>query len=701
MTSIINSKKQIGIFFSLLLLIFISGCGVWTDFKAYFNTYYNANKLFEEVEDDIIQNRKTLFEFGDEKVTGNQKKQLEEVIKKTSSILQFHAKSSYFEDALLMTGKSFYYQQNYTRALRKFEELMTIKNSDLLLEAQLWIGKTELKLRNFNKGLEILSKAKEEAIKKEEYGILTEIYKTKIGYLLAAEKNDEAISLAEEFLKIDIDDELKAEIQYEIGLLYKKNNDFKNALIAFKNVLNYSPTFEVEFNSKFELAIMEKENGNIDKSLEMFDELKNEDKFSDRWGDIDLEVGKVYYEQDNIEEALSMFAIADTTYPKTEASGNAAFYRGEIIENYYHDYDSAMVFYKRVINSAADNKIKDKASKKTQMLNKYIKITKKIAETEKMILYATDEDAFIQDSLAYTEKMKLDSLKNTKPKREEKKQRGRRRRKTITAKKKWLGPQRPKISADSLHSLNSKYMFELGNLLFTEFDNPDSAFLYYEKSLEEKEDNPNAASTYYAMGNYYLLKGDSLKAKEMFKIVYDNYKDDPIMNEAARQLGKPIFDFEKDEVAEEYLKAEAKYDSSDYQGAIKSFFRIYHENPKSKYAAKSLYTIGWILENDLNNPDSAASIYDTLNTKYRSSEFARATVVKLTGYKQEQRRLQAIQDSIKKAKEIKLAPVKTDTTKIEKKIPAQDSSNVKKNIHSDSLKTPIKNRLKNIPELIK
>ncbi len=705
MTLLKNYKKKINISLALLLIVVISGCGVWTDFKAYFNTYYNANKLFEEVENDIIESRKTLFAFGDEKVTGNQKKQLEEVIKKTSSILQFHAESSYFVDALLMTGKSFYYQQNYTRALRKFEELMTIKNSDLFLEAQLWIGKTELKLRNFSKGLEILSKAQENAIKKEEYEVLTEIYKTKIGYLLAIEKNDEAISLAEEFLRIDIDDELKAEIQYEIGLLYKKNDDFKNALIAFKNVFNYSPTFEIEFNSKFELAIMEKENGNIDKSLEMFDELKNEDKFSDRWGDIDLEVAKVYYEQENIEEALSMFAIADTTYPKTKASGNAAFYRGEIIENYYHDYDSAMVFYKKAISSAADNEIKDLANKKSQALNKYIKITKEIEKTNKMILYATNEDIFIEDSLAYVEKMRLDSLKNANTRDTKTTQRRGRRRKTITAGNKYKGPQRPKISADSLHSINSKYMFELGNLLFTEFDNPDSAFMYYEKSLEEKEDNPNAAQTYYAMGNYYLLKGDSLKAKEMFEIVYDNYKDDPIMNEAARQLGKPIFDFEKDEVAEEYLKAEAKYDSSDYQGAIKSFFKIYSENPKSKYAAKSLYTIGWILENELNNPDSAASIYDTLNTKYRSSEFARATVIKLTGYKQEQRRLQAIQDSIKKANEIKLAPVKTDSVEVQKQIAIPDSTNKKnipkKNILRDSLKTPIKKKLKNIPELIK
>ncbi len=689
MTSLTNNKIKIS--FLILSLIVISGCSVWTDFKAYFNTYYNASKLFEEVENEILDTRESLFSFGEEKVTGNQKKQLEEVIKKTSNILQYHANSSYFEDALLMTGKSFYYQQNYTRALRKFEELLTLKNSNLLLEAQLWLGKTQLKLRNFNKGLKILSKAQQKAKEQEEFEILTEIYKTRIGYLLAIEKDDEAISLAKEFLTIDIDDELKAEIQYEIGLLYEKNGDYKNALESFKNVFNYSPTFEIEFNSKFELAVMEKENGNVEKSLEMFEELKDEDKFSDRWGDIDLEVAKVYYAQKDIEEALNMFAIADTTYPKTKASGEAAFYRGEIIENYYHDLDSALVFYKKALSSMADQEIKDMASRKKQSLNKYLKIIKSIKETNQKILYATDEEVFIQDSLDYAEKMRLDSLKNSKEERNN--LRGRRKRKRITANK-YQGPQRPKISVDSLHSLNSKYMFEMGNLLFTEFNNPDTAFLYYNKSLEEKEDNPNAARIYYAMGNYYLIKNDSVKAKEMFQYVYDNFKDDPIMNEAARQLGKPIFDFEKDEVADAYLKAEAKYDSSDYEGAIKSLFKIYHENPKSKYAAKSLYTIGWILENDLNNPDSAASIYDTLNTKYRSSEFARAVVVKLTGYKQEQRRLKAIQDSIKKANEIKLAPVKTDSTKIKQQQVTDSLQNKSK--ADTTLIIPGKNKIKKI-----
>jgi len=646
----------------LFPLIFISGCGMWSDFKTYFNTYYNADKLFTETEKEIKDSQENLFSFEDKKLPSKQYKQLEEVIKKTSSIFQFHSGSSYSQDALLMTGKSFFLQQNYSRALRKFNELAAVENSDLYLENQLWIGKTQLKMRDIEEGLNTLDEVKEKAITAEEEEILTEVYSSKIGYLIYKEKFEEAIAEANELLKIDIDDELKAQIQYEIGLFHKKNNNYKDALNAFANVEEYSPTFETEFNSKFEVAKMQKENGNVEKSLAMFENLLNKDKFSDSWGDIELEMGKIYREKDEVEEAFDIFVKVDTTYPKTEAGGEASFYRAEIVETYFKDYDSAMVLYKRAISSGATSKVRAKANKRSSILNKYISNHKALEGLDKKILYLTDENVFIRDSLDYEEKMSLDSIKtarkdslsNTATKTIS----GRRNvPKQVIKKDKIIKPQRPKLTLDSLHTLKSKQQFELGNLLFTEFDDPDSAYYYYESALETDENTPSAAQIYFAMGNYFLLNDNEAKANEMFEIVYDNFKDDPIINEAAKKLGKPIFDFDKDIVAENYLAAEAKYDSADYSGAIESFHKIYEENPKSKFAAKSLYTIGWIYENELTNIDSAVAVYNVLETKYRSSEFAKNIQIKLTGYKQEQRRIQAVQDSINKASEVQVDTV--------------------------------------------
>lgn len=665
----------------VVLIFTVTSCGLWTNFKTYFNTYYNANRIFIETETKILENKTELFSFEEIPIAKNLSKSLDEVIEKTSSILQHSKKSDFIDKALIMTGKSFYYQQNYSRALRKFVELRGVKDSELQLENELWIAKTYYQLREFSKANKLIEDVKEKALAEEETEILVEAFKAKIGYLIYSTEYEEATKEINGLLSVDIDDELRAGVLYELGTLYKENNDFEKAEKAFVEVGEYSPSFEVEFKSKFEAAKLKGELGNIDESLELLKSLREEDKFSDNWGDIDLEIGKIYYDKNNIEEALDKFAEVDTTYSNTEASAIAAFYRGEILENYFSDYDSALVFYKKSSSSTTPLELRTIAKNKTTLLNKYLGYHSKLSGLAKQFLYLTDNNAFIEDSLEYIEKMKLDSIANSERNRPTNRSRGRN--KAITTKKKYKPPVRPKISVDSVHALNSKNYFELANLFYSEFENLDSAYYYYTLSLKEKENNPNQPQTYYALGSYYLSKNEKDKADSMFTLVYEKYPFNPIRNEAAKQLGLPLYDFNKDPVEEDYLSAESIYDSSKYQKAISKFFEIYKNNPKSIFAPKSLYTIGYVLENDLNMPDSAASIYDTLSTKYRSSEYAKAVQLKLSGYKQEQKRIKTVQDSILQAKTARLDSIKKASEKPLTGTTVLDSNKT----HSDSLQT--------------
>lgn len=677
--------KKIKILLAVIGITIISGCGFWLDFKTYFNTYYNANKIFIQAETEVLKNKTELFYYEEKPITQAQKKQFDDVIKKTSSILQYSTESSYFEDALLMTGKSFYYQQNYSRALRKFNELAALSGSSLFLESKLWIGKTQLQLRDFNAAIKILNEVIEEAVDNDETQILIEAYKSKIGYLIYSEDFESAIEESNNFFNEDILEELKAEILYELGLLYLNNNELVEAKNSFEKVQNYSPNFEIDFNSKFELAKLSQKTGELDKSLELFEGLRAEDKFSDNWNLLDLQMAKIYYDQKEIEKALEKFTYVDTTYAKTVSSGTAQFYRAEILENYYFDYDSALVFYQKVLSSNADQETKNNAQKKSTLLNKYINLHKVNKELNLKYLYLTDDNAFRKDSLDYIFKLKEDSIKakieaEAALESEGPTQKGRpkQQQKVIP---KIPKPERPKISVDSLHSLFSQNYFELANLLYTEFDNPDSAFFYYQKSLEEKENNPNQAQTYYAIGSYYLLNNDKNKADSIFSIVYEKFPDNPIRNEAAKQIGKPIYDFKKDPLEEDFNYAESLYEDNKYDSAIESLFKIYRSNRTSEYAPKSLYTIGYILEKELNLPDSAASIYDTLTSKYRNSVYAKDVLLRLTGFKQEQNRLIAIQDSIKKAEESLIKEkLKIDKTEV--------NANSISNIKVDSLQIP-------------
>ena len=664
----------------LYFLFFFTGCGIWTDFKTYFNTYYNAKVIFEEAEEKLLSEQKDLFLYEETPIPKSLSDSFNKVIEKTSAILQHNKESDLVDETILMTGKSFYYQQNYSRALRKFNELAAMVESDLILENKLWTGKTRLQMRDFEKGLEILDQVKEEAAQNEEDEILVEMYKTKIGYLIYAEELELSIDEMNEFFNTDIDDELKAQVLFEMGRLYKLNNDYESAEKVFAQVENYSPSFDVDFSSRFEVAILKGELGQVDESLSLLTNLRDEDKFVDNWGEIDLEIGKIFYDRNEIEDALEKFTIVDTTYRKTEAAGVAGFYRGEILENTYHDYDSALTFYKVASTSLAPPTIRSAAQKKSRQLNQYIIYHNKLGELKQQFIYLTDESAFREDSLDYVERLRQDSLKFEEENANIATQRGRK----PQFVPKYKQPVRPTIGIDSIKVLNSKNYFELANLLFSEFDDPDSAFYYYNLSLEEHPENPNEAQTYYAMGNYYLIKENKPKADSMFTLIYDKFQFDPIRNEAAKQIGKPLYDFDKDPVEEEYAKAETIYYAKNYNKAIMSLFDIYESHPKSIYASKSLYTIGYILENDLDKPDSAVSIYTLLQDEYRTSEYAKAIQVKLTGYKQEEIKLKLEEEKANKDKSEDENPSPTDikTNIVEK--PELNSSEIQNPLINES-----------------
>jgi tetratricopeptide (TPR) repeat protein len=141
----------------------------------------------------------------------------------------------------------------------------------------------------------------------------------------------------------------------------------------------------------------------------------------------------------------------------------------------------------------------------------------------------------------------------------------------------------------------------------------------------------------------------------LFQIIYDDYKNRSIVNAAADKLNKPLIDLNFDPAKDQYASAEDLMLAGNYSQSINKFFNIYREFPKSAIAPQALYTSGWILENDLFMPDSAASVYDTLISKYPKSVYVKNISKKVTAYKQEKVRIQkAIDDSLSALKKIEL-----------------------------------------------
>ena len=661
------TKKISSLKFLLLSLFLLTshGCGIWYDFTTYFNLYYNAKDKFQEAETAIMLQRKNLLELEDPNISGNVPQLLNQVIEKCSKILQFHEKSSYVDNALLMLGKSFFYQKNYQKALRKFQELaVTYPESNLSLENDLWIAKTQIRLRDYTNAFTLLKQVRKQAADNGEDEILKWAYVEEIVYLINTEKFSQAISLMNEFLEFSSDDQANAEMVFEMGKLYAKTNDLENAITSFRKVNSYSPAFEVELNAQIELAIALRDNEQNDESLEVLEYLRSQNKYSDSFDKIELETGLTLYSLDRVDEAVEMLTKVDTSYITSQNSGIAKYKLGQIFEYYYKNFDSASTYYTRAASSTIPPEYVKPASEKAQLFNKYKSIQKNIFDAKKQLTYLEDPDAFIRDSLEYysdtltTEGQNIQTeffdegrnvgenktpVQTQLPKTQ------------IKTDPKKNPPTRPVLSADSLRQIILKNEFDLANLFYTELNVPDSAFVFYKKIVDNHPESVYYLRSLYSLATYYKSIQRDEEADSIFNYIYENYRTESIANAAAFQLKKPLINLNYDPADDLYVEAEKKLLERNFSESVKKFYEIFLTHPQSPVAAKALYAGGWVLENELKLLDSAAVFYDSVEVKYPQSQYASIVRPKLIFYKQEiAKQKQAVQDSIMQIESKKL-----------------------------------------------
>jgi len=117
---------------------------------AYYNTFYLAKRYYRDAVAEEERNTT-------DRVAPAATASYDKAIKQCARILQKYRGSKWVDDALLLTGKSFYGQGNYGEARRWLTQLVNdYPKSELRTEAQVWIGRTWLAEEDFEKSGTIL-----------------------------------------------------------------------------------------------------------------------------------------------------------------------------------------------------------------------------------------------------------------------------------------------------------------------------------------------------------------------------------------------------------------------------------------------------------------------------------------------------------------------------------------------------------------
>jgi TolA-binding protein len=659
--------------------------------------------------------------------TGQYSQDLTKVIEKCSKILQYDKESSYFPDAVFMTGKAFYYQNEYARAQRKFLELAGLGETKYSLENNLWLAKTYLQLRGFDEGLKLIEDVKAEALKRDDNDLFIDASITKISFFIFREEFSEAIKECEQFLTVSPDDETSALVSYQLGKIYLETKNNNNAMEAFASVLKYSPSFEVEFNSRFEHAKLLKVLKRIDESEEELNSLRTKGRYRSYLDQILVELGQIYYEKDKVESAIDIFKDVDSTYKGKPTAAIADVKLGELYEKKYRDYDSSYKYYTKSISLLADKDIQTQTNNKVRNIEKYRQLKTSLSANNLNLAYAQDSTRFYKDSVdfdfAYKQyleenKQLIDQqspsgegqLRDNQSQSQQQEQLRQQQAQTQLLKKlalvkekdltpaqrialgKMKKPTRSKISVDSLGTLISNDLYSIGDIFFSELEVPDSTHFYFSKILTEYPKKPVAVQTMFALGTFYETHGDSVKADSLFRYINDNYEDSAVKKSVMQKLGLIKKDDKNEKTIEDpaksiYLEGENNYYDKKFNEAVDLFKKIPQEFPLSLYASKSIYYTGMIYENDLKMYDSAAVTYGRLIKEFPKDPLIDLVTAKVKFYESEKEKEKKEAEEKARAKEEAKLP------KIEKEnIPGipDSTQTVQKGIVPDSLKTETK-----------
>ncbi len=592
--------------FALLMLaalFALQGC-------AYFNTYYNTKKLYKEA---LEENKRRK----DEKPTSSEIQKYDKTIEKASKILQFHSTSKYVDDALLMIGECFFYKQEYLKALRKFDELTTnYPKSGLAPQAELWKARTHIERQDFISAIRVLQdlldeKKKGEVVDQAQY-YLGELYFRQKDYAKAEE-------LYERAAKKLGNEKMRAAAYMRLGDCRSQLKQFAPAAKAYDQAAKQSKEIDLKFKANLAMARALKDDKRYDLTARKLNHMWSESNTHPEIAWVKYELAMCTLLKGERDEAAAQLASLNVNYKRTDASAAAYFALGDLFQRYRHDYEKAKENYDKVRTESSRTEYVRPAQERSKAIEEFLKLRNslKVLELQRASLQSgTSASALAQAREAESSGKKIKN-RNSSIRRYPSK--------TLTVSN---DPQ--KLANDiANHKIN------LAELYYYQLEMPDSALWQYREVIAQFGETSTTPRAMYALA-FLLPEQEVTQRDSLLQIVATQYAHTPHGSAARKRVGLPALADSNVAVKDDkFLQAEKSWLA---EGNPREALRLYKEylagQTDAERSSKSLFAIGWLYENELNDNEQAYQSYKQLLEKYPNSSYSRKISKKVSAYTQ-------------------------------------------------------------------
>lgn len=301
----------------LTVAFLCAGCstslqGSWEDFRAYYNTYYNAKQGFARGTEALERHDIPLHEvewirihpLG--KAAGQE--DLQAAIEKSSAVRKKFPDSRWADDALFLRGRAHFHRDEPYRAMMDFEELYASADEiSLRDEAVLWKGRVLYDLQRYRDAAEYLADHLDMLSVQENRNYHAEAKALLAQQYCMLDSLPSARSLLGEATSELREGEVKVRTRYLQGQVLERLGAYGEAFYAYANVGQGSPEYDYVFSSEIKRAEMARQMGNPETSLEILNRLQRDDKSYDRRTLVQMEIGRALEVQDSSARAEKIY----------------------------------------------------------------------------------------------------------------------------------------------------------------------------------------------------------------------------------------------------------------------------------------------------------------------------------------------------------------------------------------------------------
>jgi TolA-binding protein len=613
-----ESFSPLRVRFFFLLVVFlpaiVPGCSIWDSATSYFNTYYNAQRLFGEAEEEIWSQKEYQrlgrnYYLGP--MTNANKAKFTSVIEKCSKLLQYHPESNLVDDALFMIGMSYYYESDDQAAERKFRELLTqYPNSSLALRSRLMLAYC-LYRENSKDSAATEARALCEVATQEGKDEILGHASFLLGQL---EQESENFDKARQFYLVAGENgenpELRATAYFAAAEVAEKSNNFAGADSAYRLGEKVSRTYIGEYRGQIGTARMRALQGDYEGALRDLFEIRSNGNYREFFPEIYYEIANVYRSEGSLDEAKQEYAYIDTAYARTEYAANADYQLGLMYERRLRNLDSARVAYNRGRTQWPAAAVTSIMTQKAEALGKYVQCRNDLIRIDSV----RHVWVRMRDSILTTQDSSKSSVSAGKPD-------------SAMA----PSPRRALPNIDSLDQKIANLQSDLGSLFYASLNRRDSVVYWYHQLVTRYPNHeavPRALYTLAQIASQDSTRPNSM-ADSLYREIVNRFPSSVFAAECRRILGMPDEKKSQDSADAEYATAEKLLSDGKYADAVSGFHRIVDLYPGSPLAPRAQYAIGWVYENNLDRPDSAISNYQLLVSKFPTSPYVSRVQAKL------------------------------------------------------------------------